>query len=136
MSLFEWKECYSVKIPSIDKQHKVLVKWMNAFYVEQQAGNIPQALVALAELVKFTKLHFADEEKLMETLDYDDIVEHKKLHVKLLETVTVFVEIYMADPSTINAESLSNFLKKWLTDHILVSDKKYTSFALKRPDSL
>ena len=37
MNLFEWKELYSVNIASVDQQHKVLVKWMNEFYLHHTA---------------------------------------------------------------------------------------------------
>ncbi len=131
-NLVEWTKDLSVGIEEIDEQHKVLVGLVNRLY----QGIIHQADVALVqqvfnELVQYTVIHFSVEESLMRIFDYPAYDDHKHCHQELTKQVFDLQNKFKSGKTTISMELLT-FLRKWLTNHILVEDKKYTSFFLER----
>jgi hemerythrin len=114
MNLFEWKELYSVNIASVDQQHKVLVKWMNEFYLHHTARETQKSFSAMDNLLKYTVLHFQDEERMQEKYNFSDFENHKKHHARLLNLVTQLDAEFRKNPSPENGENLAQFLKGWL----------------------
>ena len=126
--LFPWSDTYSVQIGIIDTQHKNLVNIVNKLHQamvgrngKQQLGNI------LAELIKYTHVHFKTEETFMESHQYPDYLSHKAQHDSLTKTVLDLQDKFRKAEIGLTIEVM-DFLKDWLTDHILGSDKKYTPF--------
>jgi len=68
--------------------------------------------------------HFAHEEQYFARLGYPDSAAHIAEHDLLKKQVGDFVKKFNAGQATVNAE-LMNFLRNWLTSHIMGSDKKY-----------
>jgi hemerythrin len=116
---------YSIGVPEMDGQHRNLVNLMNRFYDENARGNAASAKAVLESLVNATKAHFAREEALLERCGYPDLVPHKADHAALLGTVGKSVSEYAADPTAKNADGLAKFLRNWLVNHILGTDKRY-----------
>jgi hemerythrin len=65
----------------------------------------------------------------MRIFDYSAYEEHKQYHQELTRQVKDFNEKFRSGKATLSMELLS-FLRKWLTNHIMVEDKKYTPFFL------
>lgn len=128
MPLFEWKPLYSVGIALVDGQHQKLIGCMNSFHEAQAAGKAAAAKLELAALLRFTKIHFTDEEGMMQRNGYPDFPAHQAAHHKLLEIVEKLAKTYMEAPTPANGEKMGNFLKTWLANHILGIDKKYSPF--------
>jgi len=63
----------------------------------------------------------------MERHKYPDLVAHRAAHHQLLETFEKLAKVYGADPIAANAETMIQYLKVWLTNHILVIDKRYSA---------
>jgi hemerythrin-like metal-binding protein len=78
----------------------------------------------LMKLVDYTRNHFADEEKLMAQTKYPSLQQHHAHHVDLTNQVEDFVGRYDRGEITLNVKLL-NFLRDWLTNHILKEDKEY-----------
>jgi hemerythrin len=125
MSLFEWKPIFSLHIEKIDTQHQQLVKYMNGFHEAQEKNQIPEAKRHLTDLLTFTKKHFSEEEQMMERSGYPDLVNHKEAHKNLLNLVVKLAQDFETQPNKQTGEKLANFLKNWLSGHILGVDKKY-----------
>ena len=130
MSLFDWKPIYNTGVETVDTQHLKLVGYMNQYHDAVAAGSIPEAKSVLAALVRYTRIHFADEEAMMQRHKYADYAPHREMHVKLLANVERLVAAYQADPSAKNAGTLGDYLKTWLANHILGIDKKYVPCVL------
>lgn len=121
----DWDEKYSVDVQEIDDQHKKLFSLFNKLQDLMIKGKKKTELEqVLAELIDYTVIHFATEEKLMHQFSYIGYVEHKRTHDNLLAEAKELQENFIKD-SIILAEDLSVFLTDWLTDHILDVDKKY-----------
>lgn len=127
MALFEWSDDYSVHVPSIDEQHKMLVRMLNELHDGMSRGAADDRLgEVLNGLIEYTSKHFAHEEALFAKYNYPDAATHIAEHQRLVAQVLEFKEKLETKHATINMELL-RFLKDWLIGHILGSDKKYSS---------
>jgi hemerythrin len=126
MALFEWKPVLSVKVESIDAQHKQLIDYMNHFYEAHEKGLFPAAVRHLKNLVAFTVKHFTEEEAMMQRAGYPGLAGHREHHQKLLASVSRLAEEYIVTPNAKTGEHLGRFLKSWLSGHILGVDKDYS----------
>jgi hemerythrin len=126
--LFPWKEAYSVKIGVIDMQHKGLVNFLNELHQAMIEGRGKDVLgKILANLIKYTQVHFAAEEKLMQSHGYPGYPLHKPEHDRLTAQVLDFQRKFQSNEIALTIEVME-FLKDWLSKHILGSDKKYGPF--------
>ena len=128
MAAIEWTDELSVKIPSIDKQHQVLIGIINKLddAVNQNKGK--QILkVILKELVRYTQAHFIYEEAMFTYRGYPDSDSHKVAHVKLFEKVEQFNKAVEEGNENVYNELLE-FLNQWLFHHILKEDMAYSSY--------
>jgi len=126
--LFPWSETYSVKIGIVDTQHKNLVNILNELHQAMVAGHGRDKLgQVLSNLIKYAQVHFATEERLMQTHGYTDFPAHKAEHDQLTSTLKEYQGKFVANEIGLTIEMM-DFLKDWLTKHILGCDKKYGPF--------
>jgi hemerythrin len=126
-----WKSKYDLKINSIDSQHKKLVDLMNELNNAMLNGKSKDVISKILDgLVDYTVFHFDFEEKLLENNKYEDIVNHKKIHVNFVNTIKEFKNDFESGNKEMSKEVM-DFLKKWLIDHIMGTDRKYTPLLLK-----
>ncbi len=128
MALITWSSKYSVGIPSIDEQHKKLVEIINELNDAIKSGKSKEVLNhVLTSLVDYTKVHFKYEEELFNKFGYQDKLKHKMVHDKLTKQVVDFYNNYQKGKASISIDLMS-FLSKWLVDHIMGEDQKYSDF--------
>jgi hemerythrin len=128
MAYLDWRDEFSVGIPSIDKQHQQLVRMLNDLYNGMQNAQGHEALgKVLSGLGQYCVSHFASEERLMRSHGYPDLAAHKDIHDKMTAKVTALIQDYQAG-KTLMSVSVSAFLKDWLTKHIQQTDMKYAPF--------
>ncbi len=125
--LIAWDNSIKIGIDKIDEQHFRLVELVNKLYgaMINRAGNtILQTL--LGELAEYTVTHFADEEEMMRKAGYAKLVEHQKVHEKLVGQVMEFKERFESGSATVSIELMS-FLGDWLINHIQATDRQYVA---------
>jgi hemerythrin-like metal-binding protein len=128
MPFFEWKDAYSVGIKEFDSQHKRLVDLINRLYESMTAGKgAANAASIISELVDYTKVHFSNEEKYMVMHGYPSYKNHLAEHTKLTAQVVDFQTKVQTGAAVVSIDLL-HFLKDWLTNHIMGTDKQYTEF--------
>jgi hemerythrin len=128
MSIFKWKEEYSVDHSEIDTQHKRLFQLADELHSAMTTGQGKAALGdTLSNLIEYTKHHFACEERLMQAHHYPDFATHKALHEDLTARVLEFQKNFTAGKSVMTVE-LFQFLKDWLSHHIGETDKKVSEY--------
>ncbi len=128
MPFFEWNEDFSVNVKIFDEHHRKLVELINKLYDAMKEGkgkNIVGDI--LNDLEEYTKFHFKAEEELMLKNDYTGYKEQLEEHNKFVEEIKKQKESFEKGNIFISTEIL-NFLKKWLSHHILEVDKKYGTF--------
>jgi hemerythrin len=130
--LVEWSDNLSVGIAEIDDQHKKLVEMLNKMHdaILDHRGSAA-ARPILNEMAEYTRVHFATEESLMRATAYPHYEAHKQQHEDLIAQVQDLQAKLDAGSHAISFELL-HFLKGWLTNHIVESDKKYGPYFLKR----
>ncbi|MBF0556314.1 MAG: hemerythrin family protein [Nitrospirae bacterium] len=128
MPLIMWNSSLSVQIEEFDDHHKKIVKLLNSLFdaVAARKGNSTIEPV-VGELIDYTRYHFAAEEKLMDKCSYPWVAAHKHEHDELTRKVLDFQKQFKEGKAMVDLHLL-NFLKEWLTKHIMVTDKKYSPF--------
>ena len=86
--LISWSPKYSVNHPLMDAQHKQLITLINNLHSAMSQGRGKDVLQkTLDELINYTKIHFATEEKLMMEANYKELIEHRQVHKILTQQV-------------------------------------------------
>jgi len=132
MALFKWNETLSVKIKSIDEQHKKLIDMINDFYdnIINRTNNENMSKL-ISSMKHYTLVHFTAEEKYMEYYEYPEYEKHKKEHETFIVKVTEVEEKLKSGKLVLSLE-MTMFLKDWLKKHIQGTDKKYSDFFISK----
>jgi len=130
MAFIEWTEQMSVGVQEIDEQHKKLVNMLNQLFESMQKGKSSHILKTIIhELVEYTKVHFATEEKYFHQFGYAEKDAHITEHENFVATLENFISDYNSGKIGVSS-GLLRFLRKWLFAHIMGSDKKYTNLLI------
>jgi hemerythrin-like metal-binding protein len=128
MALIQWNDELSIGINSIDEQHKKLINMINALNDALLSGQANQALSEIFdELAVYTVEHFGYEEELFAQYGYSESQVHKNEHSALIEQVKNLQQKVKNGDFMISVEVM-HFLKDWLIQHILKTDKAYAGF--------
>lgn len=126
MALIEWSQKYSVGDTRIDGEHQRLIGLINQLYSSMLEGIRPADLRrTFEELVAYTQYHFQHEERLLEEHQYPDRDRHKEEHRRLIHRVQELDASFQQEQDALSVDVM-DFLKTWLTDHILRSDLSYS----------
>lgn len=127
-SAFLWSERYSVNIAELDRQHQgffAIVHELNQALAAGEGAAVIQSI--LERLVEYAHAHFAAEEALMTEYKFPAVLTHGAEHDKFARMVAKLLEDHHAGKTGVPV-SLMLFLQTWLREHILASDKAYSSF--------
>ncbi|MDH5717384.1 MAG: bacteriohemerythrin [Spirochaetia bacterium] len=125
MSLIKWSNDLSINVQEIDDQHQKLVDMINSLHKAMNDGQSQQIIGKIIKnMVEYTESHFQLEENYFEQFNYDLRDEHKKEHDQFIEKAQKLQNDYFEGSIRIGIETMQ-FLKEWLVDHIMVSDKKF-----------
>lgn len=128
MPLIQWRDDFNVGVVMVDQQHHQLVNILNQLHDAMKSGCRQEEVGAvLNELISYTRFHFNAEEKLMTDCGYPGADEHTRKHRAMVARVGDFVEDMRLN-SVSTPVKLLNFLKEWLTKHILVTDREMAQF--------
>lgn len=128
MPFIEWTESNRTNVKICDEQHKKLFEMVNRLHEAMKEGKGREVLgKILDELVNYTAYHFSTEEKLMEKYSYPGLLWHKKEHQALTAKAKDLKERFFRSEPVIT-QDVMNFLKNWLNNHTMGSDKKYGEF--------
>jgi hemerythrin-like metal-binding protein len=131
MALINWDDSLSVKINSIDDQHKKLIAMINDFYDGISKRSSQESVLKLIlEMKNYTVVHFTNEEKIMKQVNYPDFDSHKKLHEHFVAKVVELETKIKAGKLVVSLE-ITTFLKDWLKNHIMIVDKKYSDYFMR-----
>ncbi len=128
MAMITWDISLRVGVDIVDNQHKKLVDLINRLYDAMIAGKGRQALGGiLSELIDYTVTHFNTEENLFRQYGYPGAPDHIKEHHHLTKTAKELQTASDSGKTTITLDVM-NFLKDWLVNHIMKSDKSFGPF--------
>ncbi len=126
--LMEWSDQLSVGIRLIDDQHRVLVDLVNELHAAMRSRKSDSVLLSVLERLKeYTVKHFAQEEEYFDRYGYPETQMHKDVHKKLVQQVLDFEAALKSGKAKVTMD-IMRFLKDWLVNHIMGTDKRYSSF--------
>jgi hemerythrin len=122
---FAWSDDFLVGVPVIDEQHRRLVDLIAGFYAALAEKRPAKRALGelLAGLVDYTRYHFETEERLMADSQFPPSSAHREQHAQFVQKVADLVDRFTRGQLVLSIEATS-FLRDWLTNHILVSDKQ------------
>ncbi len=136
MPTVHWRNDYTVKVSIFDDHHKALFDAINRLYDAIPEGYDQENAASVVEknaiqqsfdfLLQYTEYHFKAEEDELKKHEYPHYAEQKKSHDFFKNKIIVAIEDFQ-NSGEIEIEFLE-FLKRWLIDHILVLDRRYSNF--------
>jgi hemerythrin len=130
--LIEWNEELWIGIREIDDQHKILVDLINELHQAMLARRTNEALHGIIErLVNYTETHFGNEERYFASFGYADTAAHVQAHRGFVTKIRNF-KTDLASGKLLLSMEVMTFLKEWLIQHILGTDRKYVALFKER----
>ena len=124
MAFIDWTDEFKVDDGPIDDQHRQLVEIVNKFDEANRRGKGSRIMnEILNELMGYTQEHFVYEERAMEEAGYPHLKKHQSQHRQLIQKLERFQFEYNTGKRV--TSDMKEFLKYWLTSHILKDDKAY-----------
>ncbi len=128
MAFFQWDNSYSVGVKRFDTDHQQLFQILNELNDGMKSGKGKDVLQSvLSKLMQYTQTHFAAEEAVMSQVGYPQLAAQIAQHRAFTNKTKEFAAQLQVTAVGLSVEVL-DFLRDWLTQHIMQSDKQYTSF--------
>jgi len=133
MGLFDWDPRYDIGVDAMNREHKTLLDLMAKLHAACEAKAAKPAIVsALDTLARYTVQHFKDEEAYMEKIAYRDRKGHAIIHENLLGKLEEHRKAFVNGRELVLSGDFFQFLKLWLSSHIMGIDVRYAPGALKK----
>lgn len=121
-------DALKVNHPDIDTQHQRWISIINKVYETFSTTRDKDAFgPILKELIDYTVWHFGFEDKMMKKYNYPDKDGHMSIHTKFIKEVQDLYTKFDRGEDIIGVNVLE-FLKDWLANHIMKTDKKLSAF--------
>ncbi|HEY3442167.1 MAG TPA: bacteriohemerythrin [Paludibaculum sp.] len=129
MAYIDWSPDYDLGIAEIDRQHRRLVEIVNRLHdaMEQRSPKCAMQGV-VCDLATYTEIHFAYEERMMQSVDMPDWETHCSEHRVLAREVRSF-ELDLASGRLSVSMELMDVLRRWLLVHVLHADRELVNHA-------
>jgi hemerythrin len=124
MGLLHWEKRYSVGIEAVDHEHRELVDLINRLHEKATMQGSKMAVLGFfGDLYKAIASHFALEERFMRERGYDQLIQHKNDHERLLDEIRDIMEDY--EISDLFEEGLlAQRLDAWFSRHFESHDAR------------
>jgi len=133
-NLVTWSATYSVGIKLIDEQHKDLLNLVNDMYNhvnnDDEEAERTYFLGVIRHIVRYIKIHFATEEKIMKKTEFQGYAGHKRVHDSFILNVVDIIKKY-DEGKRIPLIFITNFIKDWILTHIAIMDKQSFEYLMK-----
>ena len=128
MEKIKWSDNLSVGISVLDEQHKQLIGMINLLVEFSNDSLVLENITkTLRKITQYAVTHFEDEERIMIDQSYPDYIRHSAQHTSfIMKTASVHSINIMSDDDT--SIMIVEYLREWLTDHILEEDMNYKQF--------
>lgn len=128
----EWRADFEVGIPSVDGQHRELLKSMNKVAPLIKKGDAGGLEELFAFLFKYAKFHFSHEKELMAMAGYPFVAEHCAEH----DRFTAYLERLAKEVADSEVErhflvfKAQVFLSDWFAGHSTGMDRHFAIYML------
>jgi hemerythrin len=135
--LVEWSDALSVYVEQMNNEHKRLVFLLNELYGAVQMGAGQAALGGVLNgLILYASYHFSHEEDLFRRSNYPGYEKHLRQHQAFTATVLEVNAEFQSGASAGLPGQVLEFLKDWLSQHIMGSDRAFGVYVKANPGAL
>jgi hemerythrin len=128
-----WTKALSVGIASLDEQHMELFRRAKAFLDGIEGRSRQDVGILLSYLRTYAVTHFGEEEEVMRVSEFPGYERHKAQHDRFLKDILVLSkEQDRRGGKGVAAKDLGTFLRKWLHDHVSVTDAEMARYLVSR----
>lgn len=125
MPLIEWRKEFETGVGEVDHEHKELVDLINELHAHiGQSPSKETVANFLGEVFAKIAAHFALEETVMRKHHYDDYLEHKRDHEKLLDDLRDIMDAHAQDAYVDLGYALSSTVRDWFVNHFKTRDAR------------
>ncbi len=134
MSDPHWNMVWSMGVPDIDDQHKLMLGLLkNVGEAAQLPDNGASALASLRKFLENTEQHFTYEEGVLERAEYPGTEGHRADHMRFVETVKnaiASLENFDGDGAALRKtiQTMKDDLQNRFTHHLVTFDMDYKWF--------
>ncbi len=131
----KWSDSLSVGHPTIDSQHKELVRRIARLIDAINSGSVTNEdmVEMLGFIADYTDEHFSTEEKMMVLAEYPGYEEHKAQHLWFMNEVNELIKEYIINGvSDKLLADIQRVLIDWLVGHITGTDKKLGAYLIEK----
>lgn len=127
--MIKWKDEYNLGVEKIDEQHRKLFEIADKGYEllkdEFCTDKYDRIVAILEELRGYTVYHFQFEEEYMQSIAYKKYLSHKVEHDDFVEKIKNINLKELDDKQDQYIIDILDFVIKWITGHILGTDRQY-----------
>ena len=128
MEQIMWTDKFSVGVAQLDAQHKTLIAMVNRLLSSPEVTTRSETISdLLSDMTDYARTHFRTEEELMRQHGYpmldEQIAQHRSFRKKAVDFCTATTLAIDEIPDT-----MLNYLREWLLEHILTVDMQYKPF--------
>lgn len=124
MSAFRMKPKHLIAVPQFDEEHRQLFEICDLLRRQLiRPESLPTARQTFVILENHTRIHFANEERVMQRIDYPEFHTHRQIHRHLLGQLAD-MSCQLHDWRAFAAKSFNTSLAIWLIGHIATEDAK------------
>ncbi len=126
-----WTKNLEVGVDLIDQQHKKWFEKADQLFEAGKSGKSKEYIVKMFDFLDdYTRTHFKDEERYMQSINYPELSSQKQMHEGFIKKLKELRSEYEKDGVNLTVILNSNqFILDWLTKHISQADKKIGEFA-------
>lgn len=128
-----WTKNLEVGVDLIDTQHKKWFEKADQLFEAGKNGKSKEYIIQMFDFLdEYTKTHFKDEEKYMQSISYPELNAQKEMHENFIKKLAELRKQYETAGANITVIiSANQFILDWLTKHISNADKKIGEYAKK-----
>ncbi|NOX54566.1 MAG: bacteriohemerythrin [Planctomycetes bacterium] len=126
----KWDDSLSIGVDGIDGQHKYFINLINRIYNAIEQNDALQLVEALLDMIEYSHVHFAAEQRLMEEWNYPALKGHICEHQQFIQRTEQFLDELEASPLAVRVEVLK-YVSQWALKHIRRSDAAFGRFLAK-----
>lgn len=131
--LVGWNQNYSLGMPELDAQHKMLFDLINQLWrgIVANADN-PAQLKVIEQLEHYTLTHFSAEEDFLQAIEFPGQEAHQQAHAAFTRRIAEEKQAILAGAKV--SLDLLHFLNDWLVNHIQGEDLAYAEYSARRKE--
>jgi hemerythrin len=118
----------SVDVKMLDNDHKRLAILINELHDGLMAGRDSKDLERIFdELIAYSRVHFAHEERILAEAGYSGAAAHKQEHEQKIKLLLTLQALFQIAKESADYLDIMDQLKEWLFMHMERSDKQFVA---------